>query len=220
MDNTLAELTPFNTPGTAIFQFGDSANVVNTLLGRDPFNKLKNTRAHTPTKTFFPQNDRENLQNKPTLTILPIMLTYIPHAIETLRQNGFRITTPRQQVLQVLNDATRPISPYDGVDLMAQKSQKTDAITIYRIFDCLEKNGLIHRILSSGKFVKCSIEAHTPHSQNHCCHYIAICDGCGTTREIHCHDPIPIPAIPDMIITGHRLEFTGRCTLCQQEPSS
>jgi Fur family zinc uptake transcriptional regulator len=147
------------------------------------------------------------------------MLTYIPHAIETLRANGFRITTPRQQVLQVLNDAMHPISPYDVVDLMAQKSQKTEAITVYRIFDCLEKNGLIHRILSSGKFVKCSIAPHTAHHQSNCCHHIAICDGCGTTREIHCHDPIHIPPISDMIITGHRLELIGRCTLCQESSS-
>jgi len=147
------------------------------------------------------------------------MNSYIPHAIETLRKNGFRITTPRQQVLQVLNEATHPISPYDVVDLMAKKNKKTDAITVYRIFDCLEKNGLIHRILSSGKFIKCSIDTHAQHRNNNCCHHLAICDGCGTTREIHCHDPIHIPHIPDMIIIGHRLELIGRCTLCQESSS-
>jgi Fur family transcriptional regulator, zinc uptake regulator len=144
------------------------------------------------------------------------MNTYVTHGINLLRSKGFRITTARQQVLAILSETEAPLSPYDVVDYMSEKNQKTDAITVYRIFDCLEQNGLIHRILSSGKFVKCRIEAHTPHSQHQCCHHIAICDGCGTTREIHCHAPIHIPPIPDMIITGHRLELIGRCTSCQE----
>jgi Fe2+ or Zn2+ uptake regulation protein len=143
------------------------------------------------------------------------MNDYITHGITILRNKGFRITTARQQVLTILSETETALSPYDVLGYMSEKNQKTDAITVYRIFDCLEKNGLIHRILSSGKFVKCSAPHHETHT-NSACHHIAVCDSCGTTREVHAHTPIHIPSIPDMIITGHRLELIGRCTSCQE----
>jgi Fur family zinc uptake transcriptional regulator len=134
------------------------------------------------------------------------MSTYITHAIDTLRQNGFRITRTRERVIEILDHATAPLSPYDVTGI--------DPVTVYRIFECLEKNGLIHRVLSTGKLIKCNVEESATHTHDRCCHHLAICEICGTTREIHCHDPITIPDLPDMVITGHRLELIGRCRSC------
>ena len=141
-------------------------------------------------------------------------LTYPQHAIETLRKNGFRITITREKVIQTLDQSNVPLSPYDVVDQIAKDAGKIDTVTVYRIFDCLEKTGLIHRILNSGKFIKCSIPHDADHSESDCCHHLAICDQCGATREIHCHVPIEVEDLPDMTIIGHRLEFIGRCREC------
>ncbi len=140
-------------------------------------------------------------------------MSYTDHAIATLKRNGFRITAPRETVIQLLDTSTHPLSPYDAVDALKEKT-KVDTVTVYRIFECLEKNGLIHRILNSGKYIKCSIPHNANHSEENCCHHLAICELCGATREIHCHLPIVVPNLPDMTIIGHRLEFIGRCITC------
>lgn len=145
------------------------------------------------------------------------MSDYKTHAIQILRNNMFRITAPRQHVIDALDRATTPMSPYDIVDWLKGDGLKMDTVTVYRIFECLEANGLIHRVLSTGKYVKCGISPTAQHSHSECCHHLAICDRCGATREIHCHAPINIPDLPDMMIIGHRLELIGRCTQCQSD---
>lgn len=144
------------------------------------------------------------------------MAPYIQHSLNTLKQNGLRITQPRKHVLHILDTASEPLSPYDIADIATKSGIPTDVVTVYRIFECLEKNGLIHRVLSSGKFVKCTVAPHTHHHQDHCCHHLAICDTCGTIREIHCHPKLTLPEIPDMTIIGHRLELIGRCRTCSE----
>jgi len=139
--------------------------------------------------------------------------TYPDHALAILRKNGLRITVPRETVIQILDEAKTPLSPYDIVDRVPG-TLKMDTVTVYRIFDCLEQNGLIHRVLNSGKFIKCQIPHNASHSESNCCHHLAVCDTCGTIREIHCHVPLQVDDLPDMAITGHRLEFIGRCKNC------
>lgn len=140
-------------------------------------------------------------------------MQYPEHAIATLKKNGFRITTPRSAVIQLLDSFTTPLSPYDVVDQL-KSTIKIDSVTVYRIFECLEQNGLIHRVLNTGKFVKCQISRDATHSEHQCCHHLVVCEKCGLTREIHCHLPIDVADLPDMKIIGHRLELIGRCTQC------
>ena len=143
--------------------------------------------------------------------------TYIDQAIEKLQKNRFRITLPRRRLIAFLDHISIPVSAYDIVDHLKQLGEKMDVVTVYRILDCLEKNGLVHRLLLSGKFIKCHAKPCCDSEHDHQdCHHLVICTECGKTEEVHCaEDTMIVPKTSGFLIKGHRLEFFGICPSCK-----
>ncbi|MEM0952477.1 MAG: transcriptional repressor, partial [Cyanobacteria bacterium P01_H01_bin.74] len=109
------------------------------------------------------------------------MRTYTDFVITHLKKLGFRITKQRRLVAEVLDRVNNPLSAYDIKDLLQEHGETIDTVSIYRILDCFEENQLIHRVLATGKVVKCNLEGET-HCQVHHkdrCHYLLICNHCG-----------------------------------------
>ncbi len=96
-----------------------------------------------------------------------------------------------------------------------------DIASVYRVLDCLDQLGLIHRVLSSGKVVKCRLddEATCNLEQDNHCHHLMVCNKCGHIQEAHCPEAMQVieqlPPRHGFAITGHHLEFTGLCQQCQ-----
>ncbi len=142
---------------------------------------------------------------------------YVQHAIDQLRRLKYRITNTRIQILTLFDRSESALAAYDIVETLKQSGEKIDVVTTYRILDCLETNGLIHRVLSSGKYFKCAIgDCHQhPHAHDHC-HHLMICETCHKIEETHCPDiKIGLPTGNRFLIKGHRLEFFGLCEACQ-----
>lgn len=148
------------------------------------------------------------------------MSAYLEYVVEQLKKQGLRVTKPRRLVTKLLDTAKSPLSAYEIKDILDSQNEAVDIVSIYRILDCFEENHLVHRVLSSGKVVKCHLEGEDDchlHQEDHC-HHLLICDGCGHIDEIHCPEMMSLmkhlSSIKNFQITGHNLEFTGLCKTC------
>ncbi|MFN3653162.1 MAG: Fur family transcriptional regulator [Armatimonadota bacterium] len=141
--------------------------------------------------------------------------TYVEVALERLRERGFRITRGRRLVLDALARAERPLSPYGLHDALKERGESVDTVTIYRILETLEQNGLAHRIASAGGYLPCRLEDHPG------CHHHLICRGCGAVEEVDCPGMAGVErdaaAGSRFRIERHLVEFVGLCPGCQEE---
>jgi Fur family transcriptional regulator, ferric uptake regulator len=140
-------------------------------------------------------------------------------AIEKLQKSGFKLTKPRLMLLELLEKTDRALSPYDMKEMLAKQKIKADVVTIYRILEVLEKNALVHKILSLGRFTKCSLD----NSDNDCHHYL-ICQNCHKIEEISGDDleklEGKIAKESGFEILSHNLELTGICAECKKKKSN
>ena len=109
-------------------------------------------------------------------------------AIEALhkfgKENGQRITAPREYVLEIIAGADQPMTAYDVLDALGEKLDQPKPPTAYRALDFLVQNGFIHRIESLNAYVSCAEDHKHQGSQ------FMICDDCGKVEEVHmCHVP-------------------------------
>ena len=148
------------------------------------------------------------------------MTTYTDFVTNHLKNRGLRVTKTRILIADLLENIDKPVSAHEVKNLLSAQGKKVDAVTIYRILECFDENQLIHRVLSTGKVVKCNLEgeAHCHLHQKDRCHYLLICDQCGVIDEMDCPEATGlmkhISHIKDFLITGHNLEFTGICKSC------
>jgi Fe2+ or Zn2+ uptake regulation protein len=138
---------------------------------------------------------------------------YAGDALAVLRERGHRITRPRRLVVGVLGQQDHPLSPYDIHDLLAERNEKIDTVTIYRILDRLEAYGLAHRLAHTGGFLRCRLQEHDA------CHHHVICRDCGAIEEIHCPGMTAVERAAasesHYRIDSHYVEFLGLCTACK-----
>ena len=146
---------------------------------------------------------------------------YPETAMAVLKARGYRQTKPRQLVLTTLDLAPGALSPYEIVERIREAGEKGDVASVYRILQTLEENGLVHRVITTGKYRKCLLgpesECHR-HQMQHC-HHNLVCRTCGRIEEVHCPglDVIEqaIGSQSPFRIERHALEFSGLCEACQ-----
>lgn len=101
----------------------------------------------------------------------------VQDSIQVLQAQGYKVTKPRREVLEALEEAQKPLSPYDIQRLLRQKGKYLNHVTIYRILDLFCRLNLAHRVLSSGGFVRCSL------GKKEGCHRFTVCRQCGAIQE-------------------------------------
>ena len=106
----------------------------------------------------------------------------IDHAEQSCKAHGARLTTKRKQVLSALLLAGRALSAYELVDYCKQELGETiPAMSVYRILDFLQGEGLVHRLNSANKYIAC---AHISCDHDHAAAQFLICTGCERVEEI------------------------------------
>ncbi|MBC7545336.1 MAG: transcriptional repressor [Candidatus Sericytochromatia bacterium] len=148
------------------------------------------------------------------------MSGYADEALSVLKAHGYRITKPRQRVVNLLAETDNALSPYEIKEKLDAAGAHVDTVSIYRILECLEENQLIHRVLTTGKVRRCDLEQedHCALDQTDHCHHNLVCRACGNVQEVHC------PGVENLIaavatqsgfrIEQHHLEFSGVCMKC------
>ncbi len=98
------------------------------------------------------------------------------HLTEALRIRGYRMTSQRLVILQVLHDAAGHLSPLEVRDRAAASLPGLTEPTIYRTLEFLTKHGLaLAAHVGSGKLVYEIARHH---------HHHVICRACGREVEI------------------------------------
>lgn len=129
----------------------------------------------------------------------------------TLREEGFRITSTRMAVLNLLKKSKVPLDVAYVKTQLKNKSINADQVTIYRMLDAFVEKGLINRLdFHEGKF-RYEL-ADSPH------HHL-ICEQCGQIEDI---SDCPVKGFDTHIkknkhfkVNRHALEFFGLCKKCQ-----
>ena len=129
-----------------------------------------------------------------------------------LRTQGYRVTEPRKRVLEALEKAAKPLSPYEIQSLLAKQGKHLNHVTIYRILDLFCRLNLAHRVLSSGGFVKCAIGGKEG------CHRFMVCRQCGAIQEFAdedlCHEESKFAQNLGFHTEYHLSESSGLCSGC------
>ncbi len=103
--------------------------------------------------------------------------TFTEHAVSVLRQRGYRVTRPRQQVIEAIGRAGGAMSPNEIGRMMEEAGKHLDQVTIYRVVNLLCSLNLVHRVFSRGGYVRCDL------LEEEGCHRFLVCRGCGGLQE-------------------------------------
>lgn len=136
-------------------------------------------------------------------------------SIRALQARGYKATKPRQLVLEVLDSVQTPVSPYDIQETLRARGRYLNHVTIYRVLDLLCRLNLAHKVLSSGGFIKCNIDAVAG------CHRFMVCQQCGAIQEFAdarlCDKENKFAQNLGFHTEHHISEFSGLCSQCYRE---
>jgi Fur family ferric uptake transcriptional regulator len=134
------------------------------------------------------------------------------HLADRLKEAGYKLTAPRQAVIQVLEAEGGHLSPAEVLSLGRQVYPDLSRATVYRTLDLLTELGIVRPILL-GDTAQRYVSAKGGH------HHL-VCVDCGTTFEFErCQASQLASALAERFgfeIHSHLLEFYGRCRTCSQ----
>ena len=140
-------------------------------------------------------------------------MSFVKYSIQVLRSKGYKVTRPRKEVLETVERASAPVSPYDISRMVQQRGKHLDQVTIYRVLDLLCSLNLVHKVLSRGGFVKCGLLDEPG------CHRFLVCRECGVlqefTDEALCHQESQIARRMGFYSEHHLTESSGLCQRCR-----
>jgi Fur family zinc uptake transcriptional regulator len=80
-------------------------------------------------------------------------MDYIQNAVQILKENSFKITKSRLDILDILSNSDKVLSFNDIVNNYPEKN--LDNITVYRFLQILEKLHLAKKIHSLNGYISC-----------------------------------------------------------------
>lgn len=128
-------------------------------------------------------------------------------------KNGHRFTAPRERVLKILLEESKPMGAYDILQKLSSEIGKQNPPTIYRAIQFWLQEGFIHCIDSLKSYVACAHGKHIGQSQ------FLICNACGFIRELDdLIDFTPVSefaATTEFEINSCTVEIKGLCVKCR-----
>ncbi|WP_105903594.1 zinc uptake transcriptional repressor Zur [Vibrio gangliei] len=139
---------------------------------------------------------------------------------ELCQQRGVRLTSQRQQVLELIWQQKGSSTAYELLDKLKQTEPQAKPPTVYRALEFLLEQGFIHRVESTNSFVSCCFfDEHDCHGQHKHFSHLLICDQCGDVAELQ--DDALVKRLTKNInehgfkLTNHVIETHGICKNCQ-----
>ncbi len=134
--------------------------------------------------------------------------------LNRLQTNGYRLTTPRRAVVEIIAKSQRVLSPAEVFKQARKKYPALGLVTVYRTLEKLEELGLIQRVHQPGgchTFIAAA-EGHQ---------HLLICQQCGLA-EYFSGDNLDglmtsIGKNSGYAIKEHWLQLFGLCAECMQD---
>lgn len=128
-------------------------------------------------------------------------------------KNGHRFTAPRERVLKVLLEESKPMGAYDILQRLSNEMGKHNPPTIYRAIQFWHQEGFIHCIDSLKSYVACSHGKHIGQSK------FLICSKCDFAKELD--DVVDFTSVTksataiEFEILSCTVEIKGICVNCR-----
>lgn len=130
-----------------------------------------------------------------------------------IRQRGHKLTPQRRAILDAIAESHDHLTPAEIHEKVQRRHSNIGLVTIYRTIDLLSEMGLICEVHSGGNCHSYLLRRPSEH------HHHLICSGCGTVVDFTSCD---LGGLEQRLsdetgfdISGHLLEFSGRCRSCQ-----
>jgi len=141
-------------------------------------------------------------------------MSFTEYAVKALRDGGYKVTNPRKQVLEAIEKAEGPMSPYDIGKMTEEEGKHLDHVTIYRVINLLCSLNLVHKVFSRGGYVRCDL------LEEEGCHRFLVCRGCGNLQEFRnealCNQENQIAQKMGFQAEHHVTESSGLCRDCRE----
>ncbi|MEM7736262.1 MAG: transcriptional repressor [Deinococcota bacterium] len=128
-----------------------------------------------------------------------------------------RHTSQRQAILDVLQEASGPLTPQEVLEHARTKKRSLGLATVYRNLNTLSEEGAINAVCLPGDRTR--YEVREPDHHHH-----FYCNQCGHVYTLM--TPCPVRLSKDVNVpngfqvTRHELTFYGTCATCKSETSS
>ncbi|MFW5713168.1 MAG: Fur family transcriptional regulator [Brevefilum sp.] len=131
-----------------------------------------------------------------------------------LNKQGLRLTQPRRDVLDVLEQAQVPLSPQTIHERTVAAGADIGLATVYRTLDLLDDFGLVRRVHGPE-----ACHGYVLASPGH--HHTLVCKGCAKTVEFTGSEDLDallarIEKNTGFQIQDHLLQLNGLCPDCQE----
>lgn len=121
-----------------------------------------------------------------------------------------RMTKQREAVIKVFEDAARPLSPAEIVDLAQDAAPNIGLSTVYRTLRWLEEHERIAPVRIPGEPDRYEL-SHIADTHHHHFH----CIGCGRVYDLDdCPGRFKDMLPPGFTLTDHTVVLHGRCATC------
>ncbi len=132
-----------------------------------------------------------------------------------MRDQGFRMTMPRLQVIRVLAESAVALTAQQIHAKVLSLGGRMDVVSVYRTLSTLTESHLVHHIGVVDGYMACNQEDHSDGLVAH-----AICQRCGRVEEIEPPDTgmqLAVEgAVQDRFHAGEvRVEVLGTCFQCK-----
>lgn len=135
--------------------------------------------------------------------------------IRALRSAGYKLTTPRLTIIEILEQHGGHLTSTELVDLVQERDPSIGRASVFRTLELMIKLGIIWPTLQGGSTVNYMLMPGGHH------HHV-ICTNCNKLIEFeNCHLDGLIKTVQDQYgvrIDGHLLELYGLCSDCRLLP--
>ncbi len=132
--------------------------------------------------------------------------------LDTLRSSGYRLTEPRQAVIDILAKSQRALNATEIFDLAREEYPSLGLVSVYRTLEKLEELELIQKVHHPDG-CQSFIAGFTGHQ------HLLICQVCGQTEFFEGDDLAPliehVSRESGFTIEEHWLQFFGLCAKCK-----
>ncbi|HCU80713.1 MAG TPA: hypothetical protein DGN60_06070 [Chloroflexi bacterium] len=132
--------------------------------------------------------------------------------LDTLRSSGYRLTEPRQAVIDVLAKSQRALNATEIFDLAREEYSSLGLVSVYRTLEKLEELELIQKVHHPDG-CQSFIAGFTGHQ------HLLICQVCGQTEFFEGDDLATliehVSRESGFTIEEHWLQFFGLCAKCK-----
>ncbi|MBL1215069.1 MAG: transcriptional repressor [Ignavibacteriae bacterium] len=126
--------------------------------------------------------------------------------LSRIKELGLKITVPRRQILNVLNESNKPLT----ISEIVNKCGGADFTTVFRTVKLFSSKGLLQSTNFNDKQLRYSLIKKDNHP-----HHI-LCKNCGKIEELEICIIDKVRKLTDYRIVDHSMEFIGICPECKK----